>query len=218
MASGVRAADTQAVPAVVTCELRTIEAPRAEVNRLLPNSVYVLKPEQLQPLEKLIDQKRARILTQTRTTTTPGQVTQVKAAQEFTYPAALLELLAPKPWTAPIAPSIGGAYKTSELGSIWNVTPTVGADRKTILLVITGESSMPSKARVTRYEGISSAGKMETEQPDLVFSELTTSVVLRSGSTVVAGIFNPADGDTTDAKSDNVVVFLVSAAVTTFAR
>jgi hypothetical protein len=71
---------------VVTCEVRFIEAPRTEVNKLFSSTDYLLTAEQLRKLDELVNQKKASVLIQPRLNTISGTQAQVRGVREMIYP------------------------------------------------------------------------------------------------------------------------------------
>ena len=92
-----------------------------------------------------------------------------------------------------------GAFEMREVGAIWNVTPTVGPDGCTIDLSVLLEASSlagwddlgPARTADGRTAAI------HLRQPRFLSHNLTTSVVLRDGATVVLGGFRSEDGKET---------------------
>ena len=213
--------------AVVTCEVRMIEAPRAEVNKLLPNTGYVIKEPVLQQLQEWVNQKKAVILAQPRVVTVSGAQAQVRAVRELIYPAefdlkskATTEThgtnvtIKATEQTAPnqtILFPVG--FKTRELGALLNITPTVsGQKNEWINLTLIPELSQLSKIGFVKHEMLTAGGKTEISQPDVYSWNATTSVVLKSGSTVLIAVLDPVANDQYQAH-DNVVLVLLTAAV-----
>jgi hypothetical protein len=212
---------------VITSEVRLIEAPRAEVNKLLPNTAYVMKAPVIQQLQEWVNQKKATILAQPRVTTVSGVQAQVRSVREFIYPStyemgakttttetrgtnattkiteqALPNLTALSPDT----------FRTREIGTLLNLTPTVSGDNEWIHMTLIPEFSHLSKSMFTRHEMTSPSGKTEVSQPDVYSWNATTSVVLRSGSTVLLAVLDPVSGEQY-AGHENVLLVLLTATV-----
>lgn len=198
-------------PSVVTCEIRFVEAPRADVNKLLPNTGYALKEDVLQKLQAWVEEKKATILAQPRVSTISGTTAQTKAVRELIYLTGN-----EPPAIAPPGSEVGGAgagarpevFKTRELGILFNLTPTIGPDGKWINIAVVPEISHLSRRGFIKQE----TAKRAVSQPDVYSWNLTTSVVLKSGSTVVLAVLDPV-GEEKYMRQDNVLIVLLSAAV-----
>ena len=148
----------------------------------------------------LAQKKSADILSAPKVTTISGQQAQMRVVQEFIYPSEYSQ-----PTVADSSmptPSIPTAFKTREVGVILNVTPTVGADGNTINLSIVPEVSAfqgmldyspdPINGFITVGQGTSFVVLPLTVsykiwQPLFETRNLTTSVVIWDGQTVVLG-------------------------------
>ena len=210
----VRAQNQQEAPAptVVTIEVRYIEAPRAEVNTILPNTTYVVKEDVLKVLQEWVYKKKATILAQPRIATISGAQAQVRSVRELIYPT---EYEPPTVTTTNATPQAAtektttfptpSGFKTRELGVLFNVTHTVGPDGRWINITLIPELSQPSKLGIMKYETLSSVGKTEITQPDICSWNLTTSIVLKSGSTVLLAVHDPVNVEQYTAQ-ENVVL------------
>ena len=113
-----------------------------------------------------------------------------------------------------IAGLVPSAFKTRELGTIFNITPTIGADHKTVALAMTPEVSLLTKLGFAKHRTVMPSGKIEFSQPDIYCWSLATSLILKSGDTAVVAVLEPNHEDEKSPK-DNVVLALVSASVHT---
>jgi Flp pilus assembly secretin CpaC len=188
-----------------------------------------LKDETLHQLQDLVDQKIAVILAQPCISTVSGVQAQVKSVRELIYPA---EFSTPNSAssiaangtnvmvhaTAQAASSAAflypGTFKTRELGSVLNVTPTVSADGRWINLTLIPEISQPSKLGFLKHETMTLGGKCEVSQPDIYSWNLTTSVTLKTGTSVLLAVLDPVSDERYVAQ-ENVVLVVLTAAVNT---
>jgi hypothetical protein len=140
-----------------------------------------------------------RLVSTSKVLTRSGVNAQVKGVAEITYPQEYERLAVTDPIpTLQAAPP--GALETREIGTIFNVTPTVGPDGRTIDL-----SMVPELAELAGWDdvgvgGTTADGKKvgsHMRQPRFHSRNLTTSVVLWDGGTVVLGGFPGADGKET---------------------
>lgn len=140
-----------------------------------------------------------RLVSTSKVLTRSGVEAQVKGVEEITYPQEYARLAVTDPIpTVQAAPP--GALETREIGTILNVTPTVGPDGRTIDL-----STVPELAELAGWDdvgigGTTADGKKvgsHMRQPRFHSRNLSTSVVLWDGGTVVLGGFRSEDGKET---------------------
>ena len=211
--SEAEAADNDSPRFSVSCGLRLIEAPRDEINRLIAKTDYVLQSKTLRQLQDLIDQKTAVLLAEPRVATLPGCTANTKSVRELIYPT---EYEPPQVVSAGGSQSAGAsettpaALKTRELGVLVNMTPVVSADGQWIYVALATEDSRLSKLGFVKQ---SAAGTATVAQPDIYSRNLNTSVVLKSGSTIVLAIVDPVSDEKNQAQ-ENVVVMLLTATTT----
>jgi general secretion pathway protein D len=161
----------------------------------------ILTNPQFEVLITAISRKTsADVLSAPKVTTISGVQAQIKVVQEFIYPTEYSE---PQTGNGGITPSIPSSFKTREVGVVLNVTPTVGADNYTINLTLIPEVSEflgfldYSPGNVTTIISSNSTGggtgnavqnvPIVIKQPLFSSRNVTTSVVLWDGQTVVLG-------------------------------
>lgn len=161
----------------------------------------ILTNPQFQVVIKALSQKQsADTLSSPKVTTISGAQAQVRVIQEFIYPT---EFQAPTATAAGggvngggavgVTPSTPGSFKTREVGVLLNVTPQVGADGYTINLTLAPEVSQ--FLGFINYGGpisIAAGNNVVTtfndiKQPLFSSENVTTSVVIWDGQTVVLG-------------------------------
>lgn len=161
----------------------------------------VLTNPQFTVVIKALSQKRSSdLLSAPRITTISGSQAQIRIVQEFIYPTEFdpPEVVAAGGGTTGggavgITPSNPSAFRTREIGVLLNVTPTVGADGYTINLTVIPEVS--EFLGFINYGGpiaLSAGNNILTAQNDIrqpLFASrnLTTSVVIWDGQTLVLG-------------------------------
>jgi general secretion pathway protein D len=145
-------------------------------------------------INALSQKKSADVLSAPKVTTISGAQAQIRVVQEFIYPSEYSQ-----PAVADGAlptPSIPTAFKTREVGVILNVTPTVGADGYTINLTLVPEVSAflgmldYSPDPIVAIQSNFNAAIMvpyKIWQPLFETRNLTTSIVIWDGQTVVLG-------------------------------
>jgi len=217
----------KAAPAVVTSEVRVIELLRTDANKLLTNNAYVLKPETLRQLQELVDQKKATTLAQPRVTTISGAQTQVRDVRELIYPSAYLPAAASAAKTSGASTNAAhqttstgtsavalypSEFKTREVGIILNLTPTTDETGTWINVTLVPEVSQLSNNKFLEHRTTTPAGAVTVEQPDVYTWNITTSIVLKSGSTVLLAVHDPVKNDTYHGH-ETVVLMLLSATI-----
>lgn len=151
-------------------------------------------------IKALAQKKSADVLSAPKVTTISGAQAQIRVIQEFIYPTEFEppQVVAAGGGTAGggavgVTPSTPGSFKTREIGVLLNVTPTVGADGYTINLTLIPEVS--EFLGFINYGGpiaIGAGGNVVTtfndiKQPLFSSRNLTTSIVIWDGQTVVLG-------------------------------
>jgi general secretion pathway protein D len=148
----------------------------------------------------LSQKKSTDVLSAPKVTTISGSSAQIKVVQEFIYPT---EFTQPQVTAAGGGTSGGGAvgvtpstpsnFKTREIGVLLNVTPTVGADGYTINLTLIPEVSeflgfIDYGGPFSIAAGLSALTATNSiKQPLFSSRNLTTSIVIWDGQTVVLG-------------------------------
>lgn len=161
----------------------------------------VLTNPQFEVIVKALSQKRSTdLLSAPRITTISGAQAQIRIVQEFIYPTEFdpPEVVAAGGGTfgggaVGITPSNPSGFRTREIGVLLNVTPQVGADGYTINLTVIPEVS--EFLGFINYGGpiaLAAGGNVVTAQNDIrqpLFASrnLTTTVVIWDGQTVVLG-------------------------------
>jgi len=197
---GIAHAEVSPATKSVTCEVRWIELPRAQANRLISSTAYVLKPDVLAKIDELIDKKKATILAQPKTTTLSGIQAQTKTVREFIYPTQLDN-----------GERAAVGFKTREVGVILNFTPTTG-DNGWINIALTPEMSQEATTGPIRHEVPRPTGVAVIDQPDFSTWSCATSIILKSGSTVLLATHDPVRGSQILAQ-ENVVLVLLTATI-----
>jgi general secretion pathway protein D len=162
----------------------------------------ILTNPQFQVVINALAQKQsADTLSAPKVTTVSGQQAQIRSVQEFIYPTSWAQPTATSSGggvtgggAVAVTPSIPSSFQTREVGVLLNVTPEVGADGYTINLTLAPEvSEFLGFINYGSPIGLSSgAGNVVTtmnniEEPLFSSENLTTSVVIWDGQTVVLG-------------------------------
>lgn len=138
-------------------------------------------------LHALEESKKSKTLSAPRVTTLNNQTAQIRVVDEFNYPTQYEVSLVQFDINGDGDFDDAGEtqfvnvpkdIKTRDVGILLNVTPSVGKDLKTITLVLAPEVSQFSQFR--------DLGGGVTV-PEFTTSQLTTSVVIENGQTVVLG-------------------------------
>ena len=151
-------------------------------------------------IQALSQKTSTDVLSAPKITTISGAQAQVRVVQEFIYPTEFqqAQVVAAGGGTSGggavgVTPSIPSAFKTREVGVLLNVTPTVGADGYTINLTLIPEVSQ--FLGFINYGGpisVAAGNNVITtfndiKQPLFSSENLTTSIVIWDGQTVVLG-------------------------------
>ncbi len=179
-------------------------APRSTQNagqmagNILSLSSILTNPELTVILHALEQKGGVDLLSSPRVTTRSGVNAQIKVVEEIIYPTEYEQQSVGDLGTgfgtivnpvtgAPLSPyayrpPIPGSFETREIGVILNVTPTVGPDGYTIDLTL-----VPEVAEFVRWIDYGPAGLYPILQPVFASRNVTTSIVLWDGQTVVMG-------------------------------
>lgn len=155
----------------------------------------VLTNPQFELIVRALAQKKGTdLLSAPRITTISGNAAQIRVVQEFIYPT---EFEAPQVAENVVSPFTPSGFKTREVGVLLNVTPQVGADNYTINLTLIPEVSeflgfidySPGDTVFQRAGGTGDVVRVQNriQQPLFASRNLTTSVVIWDGHTVVLG-------------------------------
>lgn len=189
----------------------SIKGPKNGIDTLMPNmaanssllsfSGLLTKPQFEVVMHALDKSGNADLLSAPSVTTVNNQQAQIELVDEIRYPNQY-DLQAPvisdgKMTTAGMA--VPGDFVTRNVGVILNVTPSVGSDRKTITLTLIPEVSELTGWHdygVTYQNTVTDANTNQTtitsnkiplEQPIFRTQNVSTSVVVNDGETVVLG-------------------------------
>lgn len=206
-------------PTQVSIEARFLQMPRETANDLFKpevtlGRVSVIKDEILRRIRELEDQKKITVLAQPKVVTVSGNTAQVKSVEEFRYPTEYGIAPARVTTNSPNRTNtmenivlVPGGFETRELGTLLNVTPTVGPDGQIINLTLVPElSTLRSPHRIeVSYPG----GKTEVEQPRFRSRQVTTTVQMLSGTTILIAVADPIEGE----DAEQIVLMLITATV-----
>ncbi|OQW96277.1 MAG: hypothetical protein BWK77_05525 [Verrucomicrobia bacterium A1] len=162
---------------------------------VLSLSSILTNPELTLILHALEQKGGTDLLSSPRVTTRSGVNAQIKIVQEIIYPTefesqSVGDLTAGRDNNATglvidpyrSRPPIPGSFETREIGVILNATPTVGPDGYTIDLTL-----VPEVAEFVRWIDYGAANLYPILQPVFASRNVTTSIVLWDGQTVVMG-------------------------------
>ncbi|HVM63064.1 MAG TPA: hypothetical protein VMV72_19555 [Verrucomicrobiae bacterium] len=161
----------------------------------------ILTNPQFQLLINALAQKESTdTLSAPKVTTVSGQQAQIRSVQEFIYPTTWAQPTATSSGggvngggAVAVTPSIPSSFQTREVGVLLNVTPEVGADGYTINLTLAPEvSQFLGFINYGSPIGLSAGNNVVTtfndiKEPLFASENLTTSVVIWDGQTVVLG-------------------------------
>jgi len=182
----------------VTPAARSTQNAGQMAGNILSLSSILTNPELTLILHALEQKGGVDLLSSPRVTTRSGVNAQIKVVEEIIYPTEYEQqsvgdlgtgfgtIISPITG-APLSPyayrpPIPGSFETREIGVILNVTPTVGPDGYTIDLTL-----VPEVAEFVRWIDYGPAGLYPILQPVFASRNVTTSIVLWDGQTVVMG-------------------------------
>jgi general secretion pathway protein D len=171
-------------------------------NPILSFSGILTRPEFSIVLHAINQKTKNNVLSSPRVTTINGQRAQIKVVQEFIYPTEyeVTPATTNSQGSVTTPPVVSpGNFETRDIGIVLDVTPQVGADRKTINLTIIPEVSefitwLDFGVPTQTFSG-SLTDPTETRvfpgfpilQPLFASRTVTTSVIVNDGETVVLG-------------------------------
>lgn len=177
-----------------------------QANPIASFSGILTRPEFSIVLHAINQKTKNNVLSSPRVTTVNGQRAQIKVVQEFIYPTEYeVTPATTNSQGSVITPPVvsPGSFETRDIGIILDVTPNVGADRRTINLTIIPEVSEFVKfldygVPTQSFQSTDSVGGVVTPvtrtlpgypilQPLFQTRTVTTSVIVNDGETVVLG-------------------------------
>ena len=205
---------------LVSIEVRMVLMPRETAAELFEPEVTlgrvgVIKQETLRKLQQLVAKKKATILCQPQVTTVSQNTAQIKTVKEIRYPTEFSP--ASQMAGTNVATNAGadggticfpGGFETREVGTLLNVTPTVMSDGTRIQLTLVPE--LAEQLANSKFE-VSPRGKRFVEQPRFRSRQITTTVVMKSGTTILLGVADPVEGE--EDKNQVTLIFLTSTIV-----
>lgn len=139
---------------------------------------------------------KGRLLATGKNVTRSGVNAQIKGVREIIYPTEFT----PSPGSNTVANPVGlapASFATREAGLIVNVTPTVGPDGRTIDLTLVPELCEEGEwddVGVGRTDAGGKSTDVHLRQPRFHSRNVTTSVVLHDGQTIITGGLPNMDG------------------------
>ncbi len=182
----------------LTNELTTSQSTADTVNSgILAISGILTEPEFTVILHALLQGGNSNLLSAPQITTINGQRAQIEVVTEIIYPTEY-DVTPATVSQFGVTPAIvvPASYETRDVGIILDVTPNVGSDKKTINLTIIPEVSalvgwldygVPSQNRVDSNGNDISLAAVPILQPVFQSRNVTTSVIVNDGETVILG-------------------------------
>lgn len=186
----------------LTYEQTTNQNPANTFNSgILSVSGILTEPEFTVVLHALQQGGNANMLSSPQITTVNGQRAQIEVVSEIIYPTEY-DVIPPVVGDTNVLAgmAVPSAFETRDVGIILDVTPNVGADKKTINLTILPEVSElsdwidygvgPTSSTFTDVDGnifAQTTGGIPINQPIFSSKNVSTSVIVNDGETVVLG-------------------------------
>ncbi len=110
----------------------------------------------------------------------------------------------------PASPPPPNQLETREVGVLLNATPTVRPDGKTIDITLVPDFTTVAKS-YRKVDVFVPSGKVVTiNSPEFTDYQLTTSVQLQSGDTMLLAVFNPTHNEGRKAEGDVRLLLLTA--------
>ncbi|MCK5706009.1 MAG: hypothetical protein KAI43_00030 [Candidatus Aureabacteria bacterium] len=162
------------------------ENEQTDLGSILSFSGILTDPEFRVIMHALDQSGNANELSAPKVTTVNNQQAQIESVAELRYPGGF-EVTPPVVSDAGVTPPVVTPvdFITRDVGIILNVTPSVGSDRRTINLTLIPEVSelIGWKDYGSTYDGY----EIKIEQPIFRTRNVTTSVIINDGETIVLG-------------------------------
>lgn len=203
-------------PPQVTIQVQMIHVARGIAAELFgeplgTGHVLNVKAETLKQLRALVKDKKAAVICQPQVATVSGNTAQVKSVQEVRFSVGYDDESDPKKTAGAISVTPSGRYfETREVGTLLNVTPTVGPDGRTINLTLVPEYTTVSRPYRKIEVPLPKSGKAVTvESPEFTSLQITTTVQIQSGNTLLLAVLEPTPSDSKEVH-DSVILVLVT--------
>lgn len=153
---------------------------------------YAMSRDMLHKMRELEAAKKVTVTACPQISTISGSQAQVRTTTEFSY---VIDYDIGEMGETPIT-------RTREVGTILNVTPLIDADGETIHLTVIPEYCRVIKPN-RRVEYVLPLSRIAThiECPEFTSYNMTTSVTMKHGATVMVGGGNPSDYESKDAQA-----------------
>ena len=205
---------------IVSIEMRMIEMPRLAADELFKEQgglakTYVINEKTLGAISDMVIKSKAKVVSQSKVITKSGANCENKSVGEFIYPteynvSSSSETNSVKALSGILIPM---DFQTRDIGTILNVTPTVGPGNQVIDLVVLPQrvrlSACPNKVIVN-----SPAGKIEVEQPVFLSENVTTSLTIRNGTTVLVSVCDATSNlEKQEKAGENIILVIMTASI-----
>lgn len=200
------------VSPLVSVEVRMVMMSRETAYDLFKPEVTlgrigVVKEEILRQLHELVVKKKATVLCQPEIITIPGNTAQVKSVREERYAAEYLPADLSAETNAPSKTAvIPGGFQTREVGTLLNVTPQVTPDGVSLNITLVPELS--ERLPNIKMDASLPNGSLVVEQPRFRSRQVTTTVTMRSGTTLLLGVADSIGAE--EDKDQITLIFLTS--------
>ena len=214
-------AQSQQKALVVSVEMRMIEISRLTADELFKEQgglakTFVINEKTLNAISEMVIKNKAKVVSQSKIITKSGSNCQNKSVREFIYPTEYDECGNDTTNSVKARPDIfliPTAFETRDYGTILDVTPTIDPGNQLIDTVLLLQrvrlSAFPNKVIVN-----SLAGKTEVEQPVFLSEDVTTSLTIQNGTTVLVSVCDAiSDQEKQEKAGENIILFLMTAHV-----
>lgn len=190
-------AQIEGVPFQIQIDATFVDFSRKEIetlartgNRAAPDTAALLK---------LWKSGQGTLLHTLKLITRSGVNAQVQSVSEVIYPTEFRMPAVSNFTDNMVSPlPVPDLFETREVGAILNVTSTVGPDKRTIEIVMAPEITAPPEWQTLSVSGTDAQGKethLSIPEPVFHSRNITTSIVVRDGETVVLGGMENPNGN-----------------------
>ena len=185
------------VPFHVQLDALFVDFPHKDIERL--TRAHPTPAPSSQDILQLWKSGKGTLLHALKLTTQSGVNAQIQAVSEHIYATEFRTPSSTNATGEDSAPlPVPGLFDTRESGVIFNVTPTVEPDKRTLTLVLAPELTSKPEWRSMSVTGNDAHGKqihLSVPQPTFHSRNLTTSIVMADRSTQVLGGMENPTGD-----------------------
>lgn len=214
---------SQATP-LVSIEMRMIEMSRLAADEVFKEQggiakTFIINEKTLNTINDMVIKNKAKVVSQSKIITDSRSCGENKSVRELIYPTEYCSTPIESNGTNSVTAQSGNilifpsAFETRDCGTMFTVTPIVGPDNKLIDIAMVLQrvrlSAGPNKVIVN-----SPTGETEVSQPLFLSESMTISLMIPTGSTVLASVCDAIDDQEKPEKTgENIILLIMTACV-----